>query len=207
VDLRGLELLERPVREGRGVFLAFGHLGSVFAVGVALHARNLPFRWVSGTPPFPGGPIYESNISVKYSPPRGALPTIHAALTSGQIIAAAMDGDQTRPAQTPFLGQTISVNETAARMVHWTGATPLFLDARWAHDRIDFQILPMVAPEEGEGADAYLIRWKQDFVARMADIVTSAPENLMIDGGLWADIRGDVVAKQLLPISADLDEY
>jgi tetratricopeptide (TPR) repeat protein len=208
-DIRGLELLERPVREGRGVFLATAHLGPAFAMAVALHDRGLPFRWLSGVPPFPGGPVYESIISVKYSPPRSTLPVMHAALTGGQIVAAGMDLDPNRPARTSFLGQMIRVNETAARMVHWTGADPLFLDPRWVDGRIVFQVLPMVAPGDGEGAGAYLVRWKQDFVAKMADIVTSAPENLLLEGGLWSDIRDYAAGQEddvSLPISASLEE-
>ena len=192
-DLRGLELLERPVHEGKGAFLAMAHLGPVFAIPMALYSRGLPFRWLADVPNFPGGPLYDRLVSVKFSPGRSALADVHAALCGGEIVVASMDGDARRPPRTAFLGQTIWLNETAARMAHWTGAAPLFLDARWVGERIRFQILPMVAPEAGESADAYLVRWTRDYLDKLTDIVTSAPENLLLSGGLWACVRDHAI--------------
>jgi tetratricopeptide (TPR) repeat protein len=195
VDLRGLELLETSVRHGKGAFLAIGHLGPVLAISAVLYRYGLPFRWLSDIPGFPGGPLYERLISVKYARSRAALAGVHAALTSGQIVVAAMDLDRRREPQTDFFGQKICVNQTAARMVHWVGAAPLFLDGRWDGNRIVFNILPMVAPQNGESADAYLVRWKADYLHKLADIMSSAPENLYCPGGLWTGIGSQGVQR------------
>jgi len=192
-DLRGLELLEKPLREGRGAFVAIAHLGSAFASPVSFYHHGLPFRWLSGVPGYPGGPVYDRLISVRYARGRGALADVHATVSRGEIIIAAMDLDERRPPRTAFLGQTIWVNETAARIIHWTRAEALFLDARWEGERMIFQLLPMVTPEADEGADAYLVRWTQDYLEKLKDIVTSAPENLLLSGGLWGCIRDHAI--------------
>ena len=195
-DLRGLELLERPIRDRKGACLINAHLGPVFASPVALYSHGLPFRWLNGVPSFPGGPVYERLISPRYARGRSALAQVHATLSGGRILLATMDLDERRPPRTPFLGQTIWVNETAARMIHWTGAEPLFLDGRWEGERMVFRVLPMVAPEKGESADAYLVRWTQDYLGKLTDIMTSEPENLYCPGGLWRCIRADGGAQE-----------
>ena len=185
-DLAELGGLDRLHQARNGAFVATAHLGPSTAIAAALERHGLEFRWVGALAPFPEGPVHARLISSTYPSGRSsAIAAIHEALSAGRVVTAAMDLDPNRAPKTLFHGRRIAVSETAALMVHWLGAEPLFLDARWDGGRIVFDLVPMPTPHADETSDDYVARWTEDYLAKMEAVIRSGPVNLCGSGGLW----------------------
>lgn len=96
----GLELLERPLREGRGVMVVTGHLGNWEVGAAAVSARGLPVDVVAARQ---RNPLFDARLTrareglgLTVIPRDEARPRVLASLRAGRIVGILGDQDARR---------------------------------------------------------------------------------------------------------------
>lgn len=153
----GLELLERPLREGRGVMVVTGHLGNWEVGAAAVTARGLPVDVVAARQ---RNPLFDARLTrareglgLTVIPRDEARPRVLASLRAGRIVGILGDQDARRAGIfVDFFGRPAATARGPALLAVRAGAvlTTLFaLRLPGSPPRYDVRIEEVDAPQVG----------------------------------------------------------
>ena len=84
----------------------------------------------------------------------------------------------------------MTYSDFASRTAHRMGSSSAFVAPVWRdNNRLGFVLEHLPMPEEGESADAYVVRWREAYLGHLRKFLSGKPENLRLSGGLWRHIR------------------
>lgn len=192
----GLEFLERPTREGRGVTVVTGHLGNWEVGAAAIAARGLPVDVVAARQ---RNPLFDARLTRARQGlgltviPRGeARPRVLASLRSGRVIGILGDQDARRAGIfVDFFGRPAATARGPALLTVRAGAalTTLFsLRLPGSPPRYEVRIEEVETPQVGRRSAALATKvaaLTQAFTSRLEARVREHPEQYFWHHRRW----------------------
>lgn len=183
------ELVQPLVDQGRGVIFASAHIGAMFTGPLALELLGYENRWLASTPNLPSVSFDRQLISTSDQTEAQVARQSVRALAQGATLTIAVDGRMNVAApRIPFEGQEITYSAFAARLAHRQRSPSVFAVPQWRDGTIHFHLARLPYPREGEALEEFTIRWREAYLAELRKVLSAAPENLRLAGGIWRHI-------------------
>jgi len=176
---------------GKGVVYASAHIGAMYFGPLSLELIGERSRWLASTPSVARTAYAASLISTSDQTDTAVARAFIQALKQNNIVVVVVDGAINLSApRIEFAGQEMTYSEFAARTAHRMGSSSAFVAPVWRdNNRLGFVLEHLPMPEEGESADAYVVRWREAYLGHLRKFLSGKPENLRLSGGLWRHIR------------------
>jgi Kdo2-lipid IVA lauroyltransferase/acyltransferase len=178
----GLEAVDEALREGKGLVLAMGHLGSWELQGAALARRGTPFWAYAGRLHNPLADAFVNGIrrSVAIQPisKQGAMRGMLRALQGKCVLAIVADQHFSRNRYfVRFFGRPVSIAPGLASLVQHTGA-PLMFAESWRVGRFRYRgrIVRIPVPPSSGNEELDLLRLSQRYFDLLEAAVRRHPE-------------------------------
>lgn len=189
-ELEPLARLVQPlVDRGRGVIFASGHIGAMFTGPLALELLGLENRWLASTPGLPSVSFNRQLISTSDQTEAQVARQCVRALAQGATLTIAVDGAMNVASpRIEFEGQEITYSGFAARLAYKQRAPSVFAVPQWREGTIHFHLAKLPYPGEGEAMEEFTARWREAYLEQVRIVLSDAPENLRLAGGIWRHI-------------------
>ena len=189
-ELDPLEALVRPlVDQGRGVIFASAHIGAMFTGPLALELLGFENRWMASTPGLPSVAFNRQLISTSDQTEAQVARQGMRALAQGATLTIAIDGAMNVAApRIAFEGQEITYSGFAARLAYKQKAPSVFAVPQWREGVIEYHLAKLPYPREGEALEEFTNRWREAYLDQLRIVISAAPENLRLAGGIWRHI-------------------
>ena len=189
-ELDPLEALVRPlVDQGRGVIFASAHIGAMFTGPLALELLGFENRWMASTPGLPSVAFNRQLISTSDQTEAQVARQGMRALAQGATLTIAIDGAMNVAApRIAFEGQEITYSGFAARLAFKQKAPSVFAVPQWRESEIEYHLAKLPYPREGEALEEFTNRWREAYLDQLRIVISAAPENLRLAGGIWRHI-------------------
>lgn len=189
-ELDPLQRLVQPlVDQGRGVIFASAHIGAMFTGPLALELLGFENRWMASTPGLPSVSFNRQLISTSDQTEAQVARQAVRALAQGATLTIAVDGRMSTGApRIAFEGQEITYSAFAARLAYKQKAPSVFAVPQWRDGTIEFHLAKLPYPREGESLEEFTARWREAYLDELRIVLSAAPENLRLAGGIWRHI-------------------
>ncbi len=183
------ELVQPLVDQGRGVIFASAHIGAMFTGPLALELLGFENRWMASTPGLPSVSFKRQLISTSDQTEAQVARQAVRALSQGATLTIAIDGAMNVAApRIAFEGQEITYAGFASRLAYKQKAPSVFAVPQWRNGKIEYHLAKLPYPREGEALEEFTIRWREAYLDQLRIVLSSAPENLRLAGGIWRHI-------------------
>jgi thioredoxin-like negative regulator of GroEL len=182
--------LEKVNAEGRGLLLAVGHVGPMFAGPMGLELINFASKWIASTPSL-GSAAYRNSLisSIDQNEAQVVRQTINA-LDNNYAVGLAVDGAMSMAApRIKFENQEITYSSFVPRVAYKRNAASVFVAPLWQNGKLTFYLARLPDRTENETADQFAERWKEGYLKEVRLLLSGEPENLRLSGGIWRHIR------------------
>ncbi|WP_265569768.1 tetratricopeptide repeat protein [Sphingomicrobium nitratireducens] len=181
--------LQPLLDRGKGLIVASGHIGLMFAGPLALELLGYDNKWLASVPSIPTLGFADQLISTVDQTEAQVVRQSMRALSEGKVLTVAIDGAMSMDApRVEFEGQMITYSSFAARLSFKQKAPSVWAKPRWKDGRIEFDLAHMPDPERARDLDEFLDAWREAFLGHLRNAMRDAPENLRLSGGLWRDV-------------------
>lgn len=173
------------------------HLGPMAGQVRYLQTCGRPFRGFGVAGPDPAiGDAPPMRIAARGGD-AGALRQLIHEIERGTLMGFAPDVP-TRNADTrlELLGRTIAMSSFVPRIIYKYRPACVMVQALWRNGRIALEVERLPEPEDGETIEAWCTRWCEAYLARVARVMTGAPENLNLGTGIWQNVSSEFARRQ-----------
>ncbi len=183
------EMVQPLVDQGRGVIFASAHIGAMFTGPLALELLGFENRWMASTPGLPSVSFNRQLISTSDQTEAQVARQAMRALAQGATLTIAVDGAMNVAApRISFEGQEITYAGFASRLAYKQKAPSVFAVPQWRDGIIEHHLAKLPYPKEGETLDEFTARWREAYLDQLRIVLSAAPENLRLAGGIWRHI-------------------
>ncbi len=183
------EMVQPLIDQGRGVIFASAHIGAMFTGPLALELLGFENRWMASTPGLPSVSFNRQLISTSDQTEAQVARQAMRALAQGATLTIAVDGAMNVAApRIAFEGQEITYAGFASRLAYKQKAPSVFAVPQWRDGIIEHHLAKLPYPKEGETLDEFTARWREAYLDQLRVVLSAAPENLRLAGGIWRHI-------------------
>ena len=184
------DLFASLMTDDRGLVIASAHVGPMFAGPVALRQIQIKHQWLASTPQISTMAYADELISTSDKTGLEVIAALYTSLSEGNAVTIAVDGALS-PAtpRVEFEGQSVTYSDFAARMSYRLKLGSVFAAPYWEGQRIQFLVEPLPECIEDEKIGSFVERWNDAYFSVLRDYLKLGPENLLLKGGIWRDVK------------------